>query len=202
MFESNTEGDRTRGTVGRRVFLGAAGAALVGLVCWRYRGFEPAPVDAAVPSRAPRQVNIVEFTDAGERKGVVSVLTIQKTDAEWKQQLSPDSFEVTRHAGTERAFTGALLNEHDKGVFRCICCDTALFSSATKFESGTGWPSFWAPIAKENVAEISDNSFGMERTAVSCRRCDAHLGHVFDDGPRPTGLRYCMNSVAMRFAKA
>ena len=138
----------------------------------------------------------------GNAKGAVTVLKIQKSDAEWRKQLSADSFEVARHAETERAFTGSLLNVHDKGVFRCICCDTALFSSATKFDSGTGWPSFWAPIAKENIVESSDNSFGMERTAVSCRRCDAHLGHVFDDGPRPTGLRYCMNSVAMRFAKA
>jgi peptide-methionine (R)-S-oxide reductase len=127
---------------------------------------------------------------------------IQKTEAEWKAQLSPASFEVARHAETERPFTGELLNVHDKGVFRCICCDTALFSSVTKFESGTGWPSFWAPIAKENVLETSDNSLGMQRTAVSCRRCDAHLGHVFDDGPQPTGLRYCMNSVSLKFAKA
>jgi peptide-methionine (R)-S-oxide reductase len=95
-----------------------------------------------------------------------------------------------------------LLNEHDKGVFRCICCDNALYSSDTKFESGTGWPSFWAPIAEENVTKIEDSSFGMTRIAVSCTLCDAHLGHVFDDGPQPTGLRYCMNFVSMRFAKA
>ena len=104
--------------------------------------------------------------------------------------------------GTERAFTGDTLGIREAGVFRCTCCDTALFDSATKFESGTGWPSFWQAIAPENVLETSDPAFGMVRTAVSCRRCDAHLGHVFDDGPKPTGLRYCMNSVALRFAKA
>jgi peptide-methionine (R)-S-oxide reductase len=201
MFKSDMEGENSRRSVGRRTFLLASGAAVVGLAWWHYERPEPARAEPA-PAGQPKQVTIVEFTDAGERKGTISVLTIQRTDAEWRKQLSSDSFEVTRHAGTERAFTGELLNVHDKGVFRCICCDTALFSSATKFESGTGWPSFWTPIAKENIVESSDNSFGMGRTAVSCRRCDAHLGHVFDDGPRPTGLRYCMNSVALRFAKA
>ena len=122
-----------------------------------------------------------------------------KPEAAWQQQLSPLAYQVTRHAATERPFTGALLNEHGKGVFRCICCDTALFDSATKFESGTGWPSFWQPIAKENVIEDSDRSLGMVRTEVRCTRCEAHLGHVFDDGPRPTGLRYCMNSVSLQF---
>jgi peptide-methionine (R)-S-oxide reductase len=122
------------------------------------------------------------------------------SDAEWRAKLPADSYEVARQAGTERPFTGSLLEEHRKGIFRCICCETALFSSDTKFDSGTGWPSFWAPIAKENVREKSDNSLGMERTEVTCARCDGHLGHVFDDGPRPTGLRYCMNSVSMSFA--
>jgi len=178
-----------------------SGAAIAGFALWHYN--KPAPTEAsAVPSGPPKQVVIVDFTDAGVRTETVTVPKIQKTEAEWKAMLSAESFEVTRQAGTEAPFTGALLNEHDKGVFRCICCDTALFNSDTKFDSGTGWPSFWAPIAKENVLETTDDSLGMERTAVSCRRCDAHLGHVFDDGPKPTGLRYCMNSVSLKFAKA
>jgi peptide-methionine (R)-S-oxide reductase len=201
MFESGTQSNSSKNMIGRRSFFVASGAALIALALWRYKTPLPAHAEPA-PAGNPRLVSIVEFADGGERKDVVSVPIIKKTDAEWKAQLSPDSYEVTRRDGTERPFTGSLLNIHDKGVFRCICCDTALFSSATKFESGTGWPSFWAPIAKENILESFDSSLGMERTAVSCRRCDAHLGHVFTDGPRPTGLRYCMNSVAMRFAKA
>jgi peptide-methionine (R)-S-oxide reductase len=202
MFESGMSGHRSPGgSVGRRTFFIVSGAALLGFALHRFKGIAPTQASAA-PTGPPKQVPIAEFNDAGVRIRIVSVPKIQKSEAQWKRQLSADSFEVTRHADTERPFTGELLNVHDKGIFRCICCDTALFNSDTKFESGTGWPSFWAPIAKENIVESSDNSFGMERTAVSCRRCDAHTGHVFDDGPKPTGLRYCMNSVALRFAKA
>jgi peptide-methionine (R)-S-oxide reductase len=199
VFESSGDIRNSERLISRRTFLLASGAAVVGLAAWRFADFTSARAEAAI---TPKSVSIVEFTNAGVRKGTVSVPMIQKSEAEWKQMLSHDSFEVTRHADTEVAFTGALLSVHDEGVFRCICCDTALYSSATKFESGTGWPSFWQPIAKENIVEIHDNSFGMERTAVSCTRCEAHLGHVFDDGPKPTGLRYCMNSVAMNFDKA
>jgi peptide-methionine (R)-S-oxide reductase len=147
-------------------------------------------------------VQIVEFSDAGVRRGEVEVPTIIKSNEEWRRQLSRSSFDITRKADTEMAFSGVYWNLHEKGIFRCICCDTALFGSETKFESGTGWPSFWAPLAKENIKEVTDMSWGMVRTAVSCRRCDAHLGHVFSDGPQPTGLRYCMNSVALRFVKS
>ena len=157
---------------------------------------------AGQPSdQPPKEVTIVEFTDAGERKDAVHVPKMVKTDAEWQQQLTPNEFDITRHDDTEMAFTGKYWNNHDKGLYRCVCCGTALFSSDTKFESGTGWPSFYEPIAKENVEEINDDSFGMRRTAVACTRCDAHLGHVFPDGPKPTGERYCMNSASLKFVK-
>jgi peptide-methionine (R)-S-oxide reductase len=148
-------------------------------------------------------VRIENFDVSGKSVGVVQVGKVIKSDAEWRKLLSEDSYKVTRREGTERAFSGKYADNHAVGIYRCICCGTAVYDSQTKFESGTGWPSFWQPISKLNVAESEDNTLFTKRTAVSCRRCDAHLGHVFDDGPKPTGLRYCMNSVALNFvAKA
>ena len=160
-----------------------------------------ARVRAATPAVAPAggKVKIESFSAAGKSEGVAEISRVVKTDDEWQAQLSPESYRVTRHEGTERAFSGEYAANHAAGVYRCICCDTALFDSRTKFESGTGWPSFYKPISRFNVRETDDNTLGMRRTAVSCSRCDAHLGHVFDDGPPPTGLRYCMNSVSLHF---
>jgi peptide-methionine (R)-S-oxide reductase len=148
---------------------------------------------------AGKQVSIVEFDAAGVRTGVTKVDKVEKPLAEWKKQLSAEQFEITRQAGTERPGSGKYANNHADGMYHCICCNTTLFDSKTKFESGTGWPSFWQPVAKENITVTGDNSHGMQRDEVLCSRCDGHLGHVFDDGPPPTHLRYCMNSTAMNF---
>jgi len=199
MFESDDEQDATK-LEKRRMFLTLAASAVAGGLLWSLR--TPVVVGAAHTARGtPGEVTIVQFSDDGKRLQKVRVAKVVKTEEDWKKMLSPLAFDITRHADTERAFTGQYWNLHEKGLYRCVCCDNALFSSDTKFESGTGWPSFWAPIAEENVRKERDASLGVIREAVNCTLCDAHLGHVFDDGPPPTGLRYCMNSASLKFVK-
>ena len=194
-------GQSSEHPVDRRSFFLASAAFLSGTACASDARSADSKASADAQRRDPGMVRLVDFSDSGKRIGIVTTEKVIKSDEEWKRQLTAEQFAVTRKRGTELAFTGKYYKLHDQGIYRCACCGNALFSSDTKFESGTGWPSFWAPIARENITEETDTSLGMMRTEALCSKCDAHLGHVFPDGPQPTGLRYCMNSASLQFVK-
>jgi len=183
----------------RGLIFGAATAAAYGMLLGVQRVCLSAFADDTTPEDSPGPVKIAKFADDGRKLGLVSLAKVKKTPKEWKKQLSPLQYDITRRAATEFAYSGALYDQHAAGLYRCIDCGNALFDSAAKFESGTGWPSFWKPIAEENVYEKTDISNGVVRQEVKCTLCEGHLGHVFTDGPEPTGLRYCMNSAALCF---
>lgn len=172
-------------------------AILLAALCCLISSCNSAPIGASQQNKTDGNIKVYSVA----AKGYIMTTKVVKSDEEWRKQLTPDEYRITRKQGTEPSFSGATWNNHEKGIYRCVCCGNDLFSSEHKYESGTGWPSFWQPIAPENVTERVDRSLFTKRTEVVCSRCDAHLGHVFNDGPKPTGLRYCMNSGAMKFSK-